>query len=133
MRTWCPPSACGTNCQFGCALKVHLTAPLHAHFLYRREKRCGGWQKPKSRFCRSLGQVLAPMTSQAITIAKTMTFNYGTSSVPMSNSQPMSLTRHCHCLPYSLTKAGCFQRFEDTKFVLQGVHDSIIYGPSSGG
>ena len=45
----------------------------------------------------------------------------------------MSLTRHCHCLPYSLTKAGCFQGFEDTKFVLQGVHDSIIYGPSSGG
>ena len=39
MRTWCPPSACDTNCQFGCALKVHLTAPLHAHFLYRREKR----------------------------------------------------------------------------------------------
>ena len=59
--------------------------------------------------------------------------NHGTSSVPMSNSPPMSLTRHCHCLPYSLTKAGCFQGFEDTKFVFQGVHDRIIYGPSPGG
>ena len=133
MRTWCPPSACGTNCQFGCALKVHLTAPFHTQFLYRREKRSVGWQKPESRLCRSLGYVLAPVTPQAITIAKTMTLHYGTSSVPMSNSPPMSLTRHCHCLPYSLTKAGCFQGFVGTKFVFQGVHDNIIYGPSSGG
>ena len=137
MQTWCPPSACDTNCQFGCALKVHLAAPLHAHFWYRREKRrekrCGGWQKPERRFFRSQGHLLVPVTSKAITIAKTMTLNYGTSSVPMSNSPPMSLTGHCHCLPYSLTKAGCFQGFEGTKFVFQGVHHSIIYGPSSGG
>ena len=59
--------------------------------------------------------------------------NHSTSSVAMSNSPPMSLTRHCHCLPCSLTTAGCFQGFEDTKFVFQGVHDSIIYGPYPGG
>ena len=108
-------------------------SPTPCPFLVQERKRCGGWQKPESRFCRSLGHILAPVTSQAITIAKTMTLNYGTSSFPMSNSPPMSLTGHCHCLPYSLTKAGCFQGFEGTKFVFQGVHHSIIYGPSSGG
>ena len=59
--------------------------------------------------------------------------NHGTSSVPMSNSPPMSLARHCYFLPCSLTRAGFFQGFEDTKFVSQGVQDSIIYGPSPGG
>ena len=38
MRTWCPPSACGTNCQFGCALKVHLIAPSMPIFFQERKK-----------------------------------------------------------------------------------------------
>ena len=59
--------------------------------------------------------------------------NHGTNSVPMSNSPPMSLARRCYFLPCSLTRVAFFQGFEDTKFVFQGVQDSIIYGPSPGG
>ena len=55
--------------------------------------------------------------------------NHGTSSVPMSNSPPMSFARHCYFLLCSLSRAGFFQGFEDTKFVFQVVHNSIIYGP----